>query len=65
LEADVTDNEDGYEAALLAIDVLTNITRILQGGMSSPDYPANAKGLLEEIRDEMKRIKDDSNPAYY
>jgi hypothetical protein len=58
------DTEDGYERALLAMDVLTEIAKILAVGMSSPEYPVNAEGLIGEIREQLHRITDDSNGTY-
>ncbi len=55
--------QDDADRMLLLIEILTNITCILQGGLSSPDYPANAEGIIGEIKDELGRVQNDSHSS--
>jgi hypothetical protein len=41
----------------------TTLLRIIQGGITSPNWPANVDGLVGEVADELRRLANASVPS--
>jgi hypothetical protein len=48
-------NWEPQECAATLQSKITNCIRMIAGGKSSPDYPANLPALLDEIKEELER----------